>query len=345
MATVDIVVPCYNYGRYLRQCVESILSQQGIDVRVMIIDDHSSDDTEEIGRAMSGADPRVQFRRHAINRGHIATYNEGLADATADYVVLLSADDLLTPGALQRATALMDAHPEVGMVYGYPIPLTTDALPDARVEATGATIWEGRRWLELVCRAGRNFIHCPEVVLRTSVQHAIGGYDPALPHSGDLEMWLRVALVSDIGRINGADQAYYRIHSLSMQRTTFAGVLNDLGGRRDAFEAALKDAEARLPDAGLLRQAAYRSIAVDALRWARLACESGRASTEPIDEYRALARTLFPEVMSTRAWRVLDRVERHQPTLVGALVRRSRSCADRCLRYLAWRRWYRTGVY
>ena len=57
---------------------------------------------------------------HATNRGHIATYNEGLLEwADGDYSVLMSADDRLTPGALRRATDLLDAHPGVGFVYGH----------------------------------------------------------------------------------------------------------------------------------------------------------------------------------------------------------------------------------
>src|SRR5271166_3335342 len=114
MSRVDIVVPCYNYGRYLRACVRSVLTQEGVDVRVLILDDCSLDNTEEVGRQLAMEDPRVEFRRHAANRGHIATYNEGLLEwASGDYCLLLSADDMLTPGALSRATKLMDEHEEV----------------------------------------------------------------------------------------------------------------------------------------------------------------------------------------------------------------------------------------
>ena len=48
--------------------------------------------------------------------------------------------------------------------------------------------------------------------MRNSVQQAIGGYNPDLPHSGDFEMWLRAAAVADVGRVNGPCQAFYRVH-------------------------------------------------------------------------------------------------------------------------------------
>src|ERR1700674_936435 len=109
MSTVDVVIPCYNYARYLRSCVESVLSQRHVDVRVLIIDDASSDDTAEIAADLAMSDPRVEFRQHKTNKGHIATYNEGLLGwSTADYLVLLSADDMLVHDSLMRATRIMD---------------------------------------------------------------------------------------------------------------------------------------------------------------------------------------------------------------------------------------------
>src|SRR4051794_13884437 len=114
MSRVSVIVPCYNYGRFLEQCVGSVLSQDGVDVEVLVIDDASPDGSAEAARAL-GRDPRVQVSCHAENRGHIATYNEGLAWARGDYLLLLSADDCLTPGALTRAATLMDAHPAVGL--------------------------------------------------------------------------------------------------------------------------------------------------------------------------------------------------------------------------------------
>src|SRR5205823_3987651 len=116
---VDVVVPCYKYGHFLRQCVESVLSQEGVDVRVLIIDDCSPDNTPDVAAQLVREDPRVEYRRHTVNQGHIATYNEGLLDwVNGDYCLLLSADDWLTPGALARAARVFSAHPDVVLVCG-----------------------------------------------------------------------------------------------------------------------------------------------------------------------------------------------------------------------------------
>src|SRR5437879_1067139 len=107
MSIVEVIVPCYNYGRFLRTCVESVLGQGEVEVRVLIVDDASQDDSETIGRALAAEDRRVQYRRHAVNQGHIATYNEGIDWLSGDYILLLSADDMLTPGAFARATKVL----------------------------------------------------------------------------------------------------------------------------------------------------------------------------------------------------------------------------------------------
>src|SRR5690348_14990448 len=115
--SVTVVIPCYNYGRYLSTAVKSVLDQPGVDVEAIVIDDASTDESSEVVRALAASDPRVRAILHRRNCGHIATYNEGLEQATGDYVVLLSADDALPVGSLARATALLETHPSVGLVY------------------------------------------------------------------------------------------------------------------------------------------------------------------------------------------------------------------------------------
>src|SRR5689334_16159119 len=108
MAKVDIVVPCYNYGLFLEGCVRSVLEQSFGDLRVLIIDDASSDDSASAAQRLVHADPRVSVISHPENWGHIATYNQGIEWASSDYFLLLSADDLLVSGALERAVQVMD---------------------------------------------------------------------------------------------------------------------------------------------------------------------------------------------------------------------------------------------
>src|ERR1700749_1026150 len=137
MTSVSVVVPCYKYGHFLEEAVSSVLDdQEGVDVRALIIDDASPDDSAEVARKIAARNPRVDLIVHETNKGNIATFNEGLLEwADGDYCILMSADDRLTPGALRRARDLLDAHSGVGFVYGHPLWITDGApLPSARAK-------------------------------------------------------------------------------------------------------------------------------------------------------------------------------------------------------------------
>ncbi len=238
--TVSVVVPCYNYGRYLRQCVDSVLSQEGVDVDVLIVDDASPDGSVTVARELAAEDPRVRVLEHEVNRGHIATYNDGLAQVDGEYVVLLSADDLLSAGSLARSAALLSAHPDVTFVYGFSAGFN-ETPPQPRTDPTSWTIWSSAEWLTEICRRGTNPVATPEVVMRGSTMRELVGYDARLPHAADFLLWLRAAARGSVGRINGADQAFYRIHGANMHVERYAGLFLDLKERRSAFEILFTD--------------------------------------------------------------------------------------------------------
>jgi glycosyltransferase involved in cell wall biosynthesis len=261
MKAVDVVVPCYNYGRFLRGCVQSILSQQGVDVRVLIIDDGSPDDTPQVGRALAAEDARVTYRRHEPNQGFFPTINEGLFDwASAEYCLLLSADDALAPGALARATALMDAHPKMGLVYGLGMILKGEAEPHGAPQVPSdyrTDIIPGDRFLEFCCEIG-NPVPTPTAVLRTALQHKIGRYNPDLPHTSDYEMWMRCALHGDVGFVH-AIQGYYRVHGAAMSAQFHADFTRDLVQRHRAVATVVGGA--LLPNADRLLDMSRRRCA------------------------------------------------------------------------------------
>jgi glycosyltransferase involved in cell wall biosynthesis len=248
MGSVSVFIPCYKYGRFLRQCVESVLTQEHVDVRALIIDDASPDETPEMAARLLERDPRVAYRRHAENRGHIATYNEGLDWADGDYTVLLSADDLLTPGSLARAVKLLDGHPEVGLAYGRGIAFRSDQPPSwtrPASEECGWKILAGSEFLESCIACFCNPVCTPTAIVRTRLQKQLGGYRAELPHTGDMEMWMRFAVHAPLGVLD-ADQAYYRIHGSNMNLYWNGYNLNehsiiDLKQRKAAFDILFRD--------------------------------------------------------------------------------------------------------
>ena len=280
MNRVDVIVPCYNYGRFLRECVESVLSQP-VDVHVLIIDDASTDDTPEVAATLADEDARVEIRRHAVNRGHIATYNEGLEWVSADYTLLISADDLLTHGALLRACEFMDTHADVGFVYGRHIRWQTGeprSVHDPSSEELRSLVIPSLAWIQTVCEKGTS-IASPEAVVRTELQKKLGGYRPELPQWADVEMWLRFAAHAPVGYMN-VFQAYYRIHATNMHsqghpmNKHYLG-LRDLEQQREAFRLLFDSHGHRLQDAGHLRYLALCRISQQAVSAAYSAFDRG----------------------------------------------------------------------
>ncbi|THK39048.1 glycosyltransferase [Ensifer sp. MPMI2T] len=311
---VTVVIPCYNYGRYLRQCVDSVTQNQpGIDIEVIIVDDLSTDDSVDVAQSIRDADKRVQLILHKQNKGHIATYNEGLEAATGEFVLLLSADDLVTPGALTRAAELLVAEPSVGLVYGTAIHFSGE-LPENRSARGKWIIWPGIDWLHIRCRSGYNVIASPEAVMRTAVLRKIGGYRAELPHAGDFEMWLRTSAASDVGFLAGVDQAYHRQHATNMHKQDFGsgtafGQLIDLKQRWQSFEAVFSGVGHDLKNGPQLLELARCTMARQALECVNYAYARGFRDF-PAGEFEALATAIHPGAKYTRTGKALARRKR-----------------------------------
>jgi len=296
---IDVVIPCYNYGRYLRHCVESVLQQDHVDVRVLIIDDCSPDNTEDIGRQLAAGDTRVEYRRHEKNLRHIATYNEGFQWITGDAMLLLSADDLLTPGTLRRSADVFAREPDVGLVWGRQI--VFDEVPPAAPEAREWTyqVVDGAEFIGQMCLAGSNPVMTPTAVVRASIVKALGGYDFQLPNTADMHYWLRCAARSSVAIVEAA-QAYKRMHGQNMQVEFVSRRVRDLDQQLLAFETFFEREGHRVQGASQLRNNAQRSIASQAFWAANDAFEQGTASQ--CDELLAFARKIDPELPNTAMW-------------------------------------------
>lgn len=345
-AHVAVVVPCYNYGRYLDSCVNSVLTQPGVTTQVHIIDDASTDGSPAIAETIAARDPRVRLTCHQENKGHIATYNEGLSVVDSDYVVLLSADDMLAPGALARATALMEKFPSVGLVYGHPQAFDNEPRRNGD-SARNWSVWRGEKWIAAQFRRGLGIISSPEAVVRTSVQHQAGYYRQELPHSGDLEMWLRIADISDVGRVNGVDQAYRRLHAASMMTTGYGTLLRDLEERVKAYESFLAGSRLSAPRVDSLRSIVSRRMATEALEWSASKCAAGDDSADDIAHALAFARSVYPAAESSIAYH--DYVLQHGSTASSLSASKRLAAWRGSIKRefgprIRWQQWRRYGI-
>jgi glycosyltransferase involved in cell wall biosynthesis len=183
---VSVVIPAYNYGRYLREAIDSVLAQEFRNFELIVVDDGSTDNTAEI--VASYTDPRVRYI-HQTNAGLSAARNTGIRQARAPLIGLLDADDLWKPEMLAQVTQrFQTAEPEVGLI----------ACASERVDSVGQplggkTMTHGkeRRFTAADIVLQSRFMPST-VVARREAYAACGEFDTTLRSSEDRDMWIRI---------------------------------------------------------------------------------------------------------------------------------------------------------
>jgi hypothetical protein len=341
---VSIVISCYNYGRFLPDSVGSALAQEGVEPEVIVVDDASADDSAAVAQRFADADSRVTVLRHQQNNGPMIAFNDGYARATGEFIVRLDADDMLTPGSLARSVALFAAFPSVGLVYGHPRHFTTPTPPAPRIgSARSWSVWSGADWVAERCRRGCNVVTTPEVVIRDSIIKQIGPLDPNLRFAHDMELCLRAAAVSDVGRVDGPDQALHRDHPASLTHGT--GHMLDLRARRAVFATFFDSFGGKLPFADELHETAKGTLAAEALEEACRAYDRGRIRTVDVDGYVEFALETYAGARHLPEWRALERrrwvgpaAAPYLPIFYPRIIRRGLQ-----YRFDYWR-WTKTGL-
>lgn len=299
--SVDVVIPCYNYGHYLDQCVQSVLSQEDVNVRVLIIDDVSKDNSVEVAERLAAADSRVSLLKHTVNKGLVGTANDGVIDwATAKYTLLLSADDALTKGALRRAASVMDAHPDVAVAYGMALVITenADMAPVDNPRTFDYKIIKGDDFIERACTSWCG-VASPTALIRTSSQHEVGGLDPRFPQTCDMEIWLRLATRANVAALN-TTQAYYRRHDANMSTVTTEQPLSDLREQLETMVAVLTEWGKALPATTRWLETIRKRVATQACWKAGIAFQA--SNVRGGETCLAFAKEADPSVTKSVPW-------------------------------------------
>lgn len=182
---VSIVLPFFNSSRFMRECIDAVFAQTYTDWELVLVDDGSSDVSSTIAREYVARMPgRVRCIEHPgrENRGISASRNLGVRHARGEFIAELDADDVWLPGKLARLVPVMEAHPDVGMVYGNslwwygwtgePADAARDYLPI--MEPTDGPA-DGSEVLLRQLR-GKTASPCPcAVLLRKSLVEQVGG--------------------------------------------------------------------------------------------------------------------------------------------------------------------------
>ena len=127
---VSVIVPTFNFGRFVGETIAAVQAQTWTNWECVIVDDGSTDDTPDLCRAAAASDARIKCVRQD-NRGHAAAKNAGVARSVGQYVQFLDADDLLERDKLRGHVAVLEAEPDLDIVYG-PVRYFADDRPNKR---------------------------------------------------------------------------------------------------------------------------------------------------------------------------------------------------------------------
>ena len=187
---VSIVTPCYNHGRFMEECIRSVLLQSYPNLEYIIIDGGSSDESIDIIRKY---EPWLSYWESEADRGQSHAINKGLQRCTGKFFNWQNADDLFTPNALESAATAMVTHPQAGYVHGDRINISDKGGISGRTGRNSAEI-EFAPSLEttfLKLKAGCQ----PGCLMDRNLVVQAGLLDENLHYVMDVDILLRVALI------------------------------------------------------------------------------------------------------------------------------------------------------
>jgi glycosyltransferase involved in cell wall biosynthesis len=208
----SVIVRTYNRAHIVRDTLDSIFAQTHSPLEVLVVDDGSTDNTEEVVRAVR--DGRMRYLRHENNRGVAAACNTGIEATKGEAIAFADSDDLWTPNYLRRQVEFLQAHPGVGAVFtdaesrqnGIASDTTTHHLDSFKVfpqlfpPSTGPEKVFSRREIQL-CLLQEIPIKPSALVMRKSAVEATGRFNEDWICGEDWEFLLRLAEVTDFGCI------------------------------------------------------------------------------------------------------------------------------------------------
>jgi glycosyltransferase involved in cell wall biosynthesis len=182
---VSVIIPAYNCDRYIVQAVESVLQQEDCSYEIIIIDDGSTDATEEV---LEPYRDRLRYVKQA-NQGVAAARNKGIASAKADFIAFLDADDYFLPGKLALQAEMLLERPDLGIIHsGW-----------QRVDYQGNKLLNVRPWQQIPELDLANWLRWKPVLpsammFRREWLQYVGGFDPRFPPAEDTNLVLKLAV-------------------------------------------------------------------------------------------------------------------------------------------------------
>jgi GT2 family glycosyltransferase len=208
---VSVIIPTYNYGGFLAECVNSVFRQSEKNIEIIIVDDGSTDNTPDVVKSFKG---RVKYIFQE-NKGLSAARNTGFKYASGDFVQLLDSDDLLGINAIAAKANFLRQNPDVSIAVSSPNHLFSSLSADGKPIITGD--WHLYRSNLDIHLAYFNIAPIHAFLVRRTVVERVGYFDESLKACEDYDYWLRAAALGYVPHYCGEGMAvYYRRHPTSM---------------------------------------------------------------------------------------------------------------------------------
>ncbi len=183
---ITVLLPAYNCSTYIAQTIDSLLSQTLTDFELLIINDGSTDDTEQV--ISTYKDTRIRYLKNEGNKGLVFTLTKGIQEATGTYIARMDADDIAITNRLQLQKQWLDKHPKTSVIA------CTIQFIDGRGNEQG--IWDEDK---ATCSyhdlkkmlPWENCIAHPTIMIRKEIALAYP-YDDMQLHCEDYDLWLRI---------------------------------------------------------------------------------------------------------------------------------------------------------
>lgn len=208
MPEVSVIIPTYNSADYLMEAVDSVLQQSFQDFEILVIDDGSTDGTED---RMRGRHSKVRYLRQQ-NSGVAVARNNGIKQSRGRYIAFLDADDTWLPCKLERQLAALGEHKDHRVCYSAFTVVDSDLAP-VRVSRSNR---QSHALDDLLLRGNVIGSICT-VLGERALFEAVGGFDPLLSQCADWDLWVRLAALTDILYLD-EPLVTYRQHGANMSR-------------------------------------------------------------------------------------------------------------------------------
>jgi glycosyltransferase involved in cell wall biosynthesis len=196
----------------VRPAIESALRQTFTDLEIIIVDDASVDNIEEIVSFYS--DPRIRFIKNPKNLGQFGNFNRCIEVSHGEILHILHSDDYIDSHFTDTCVKFFDQHPDVFLTFTSEIRQSPERT-EKKCFSERDEIIPAPEGFEKLLRLGC-FISCPSVMTRRSVYEAVGGYSYEFPIAADYYQWLKISRRFDIGFVKDAIVYYNEgIHSES----------------------------------------------------------------------------------------------------------------------------------